>query len=312
MSLSRCTRIPVIAACVLFAACADERAGSGDYADSMAREHAVDTPQSNVHAMVPTAAVTAGPVTYGAAGQYAGFEAYPQSVDQDTSGIRLPGIILIHEWWGLNENMRAHAQQLAGEGYRVLAVDLYGGNVAETPEEAQATMRTVMGDEVALLTNLEAAQAHLAELRQAPAVGVMGYCFGGAMALNAALAMPGDLDALVIYYGNLTTDSDRLETLEMPILGIFGAEDQSIPVEQVREFEETLVDLEKQADIHVFEGAGHAFANPSGDNFASGPTQRAWELTRRFLRENLGPVASPASPPSTGNTTAPATEPPTE
>lgn len=282
------TRLPFVLLGLLLitGGCAEETEQPQDFADTLARAHEADTPQANVFAMEPHIPVTGGPVTYGTA--FSGYEVWPEQADSiGQTDAALPGVLLIHEWWGLNDNIRAHARQLAGEGYRVLAVDLFGGRVAEDPQTAQGYVQQAMQNERVALENLEAAYTHLTETRGAADVAVMGYCFGGGMALNAALALPEDLDALVIYYGQLTTDESRLEALDMPVLGIFGSEDEAIPVDQVRAFEEALNEVDAEAEIHVFEGADHAFANPSGAQFQEEAAREAWDLTRDFLSRHL-------------------------
>ncbi len=121
---------------------------------------------------------------------------------------------------------------------------------------------------------------------QAPAIGVIGWCFGGGWALQTALLLP-KLDAAVIYYGELVTDSQALKKLETPVLGIFGAKDQGIPVEKVRSFETALKSLGKTAEIYIYENAGHAFANASGDRYVPEAAADAWQKTTRFLNQHL-------------------------
>ena len=116
----------------------------------------------------------------------------------------------------------------------------------------------------------------------------IGWCFGGAWSLNTALAMPDTLDAAVIYYGHLVTDPERLETLQMPILGLFGAEDQGIPLDSVEAFSSALETLGKDATIVVYPGADHAFANPSGHNYQPEAAEAAWRETVSFLGRVLG------------------------
>jgi carboxymethylenebutenolidase len=230
---------------------------------------------------------------------YTGYMAAPQRPDSvaeargRTADAPLPGVILVHEWWGLNENITAMARRLAGEGYRVLAVDLYGGNVGNTPDEAQMLMRQALDDPETLTANLRAAYAFLKERYDAPRVAVMGWCFGGSMTMRTAVNLPTELDAAVVYYGQVSNYTDeQLQALDMPILGFFGAEDQSIPVSEVRAFEETLSELGKDAEIKVYEGAGHAFANPSGRNYVEQAADDAWDRTVAFLNEHLYPQTS--------------------
>ena len=98
---------------------------------------------------------------------------------------------------------------------------------------------------------------------------------------------PGSIDATVIYYGRLVTDEEELSTIEAPILGIFGELDQGIPVETVREFDDVLWELGKDAEIHVYENADHAFANPSGTRYNEQAALDAWQKTLSFFKEHL-------------------------
>ena len=213
-----------------------------------------------------------------------GYYAYPQDAVEP-----LPGILAIHEWWGLNENIEAMARRLAGEGYQVLAVDLYNGEIADTSEGAKQLVQKVASNPFAAEANISKAYSFLATEKQAPQIGSIGWCFGGSWSLSTALLFPQELDAAVIYYGGQIKEAttEELSTLEMPILGIFGAEDSSIPLETVSEFESTLDELGKEAEITVYEDAGHAFANPSGQNYVPEAAERAWEQTKEFLNEHL-------------------------
>ena len=270
------TMMAVLAAAPLSAA--------DDYVERMSREHAADKPLSSPAARTPPAGeIAEEEVEYAAldAGKIKGFLAYPKGAAE------APGIIVIHEWWGLNDNIRAMARRLAGEGYQALAVDLYEGRTAERREDASALMKEAMGSSGRLEENLKQAYAFLEEERKAPRVGVIGWCFGGGWSLQTALLLPDAIDATVIYYGRLVTDPGVLEALNMPILGIFGSLDQGIPVESVRKFEEALRSLGKDAVIHVYEGAGHAFANPSGTRYQEDAALDAWEKTAAFFARNL-------------------------
>ena len=212
-----------------------------------------------------------------------GYYAYPQDVTEP-----LPGILAIHEWWGLNENIEAMARRLAGEGYQVLAVDLYGGQVAETPEAAKQLVQQVANNPFGAEANITKAYNYLVEEKQAPQVGSIGWCFGGSWSLETALLFP-QLDAAIIYYGGQIGEAteEELSTLEMPILGIFGAEDSSIPLETVEEFESELQQRSAETEIIVYEDAGHAFANPSGQNYVPEAAEAAWSETTEFLNKYL-------------------------
>lgn len=263
---------------------AEPTEGDAEYAQKMSEEHKDDTPQASpAVGAEPRQAVVTEEVVYATLDgvEIKGYLAQPAEGAEGA-----PGILVIHEWWGLNDNVRAMARQLAGEGYQALAVDIYSGRVAEEPEDARTFMQEAMATPDAVDDNLRQAHAFLND-RGAPKTGSIGWCFGGGMSLRTALLHPIDLDAAVIYYGRLETDEDTLRPLEMPILGIFGAEDQGIPVDTVRAFETSLKNLGKAAQVHVYEGADHAFANPSGSRYQVEAATDAWGKTLAFFAQNL-------------------------
>lgn len=275
---------------VLAAACSPGAPGEGEdtgYDERVAAEHAGDRP-------VPGAAgeaaddveVTTREVVYGTQDgrELRGYLAHPAGAELRADD-GLPGLIVIHEWWGLNENVETMARMFAQQGYETLAVDLFGGEVADSPDRARQLTGAV--DETQARDNLRQAARFVAEELQAPRLGVVGWCFGGRWSLDAALETPGDVHAAVVYYGQPVTERERLARLDAPFLGIYGAEDSSIPVEQVRRLESTLEELGKDAEVHVYEGAGHAFANPSGNRYAPEAARDAWEKTLAFLAEHL-------------------------
>ena len=193
-----------------------------------------------------------------------------------------PGVVMVHEWWGLNEHIKEKAEELAEQGYRVLAVDLHG-SVATTREEAMALVGSL--DQEAALSNMKAAVAFLKQ-EGAEKVAVLGWCFGGGQALQFSLTGE-DIDATVVYYGTLVTEPARLSAIQWPVLGIFGSADQSISTTTVAAFEAALNQLEIENEVYVYEGVGHAFANPSGNNYASEEAKDAWEKTLTFLNRTL-------------------------
>jgi carboxymethylenebutenolidase len=197
-----------------------------------------------------------------------------------------PAVIVIHEWWGLNDNVETMARMLAHEGYAALAVDLYGGEAAGDPEGARALMQKVMDDPAPAKDNLRQAHAYLTGTLGAPRTGVIGWCFGGGWSLQTALLLP-ELDAAVMYYGRVVTDQEELRALRAPLLGLFGAEDQGIPVDGVRAMEAALGELGKDATVVVYPGAGHAFANPSGTRYQPEAAKDAWARTTAFFAEHL-------------------------
>jgi len=268
-------------------------AGGGDpatdeeYARRMAAEHTADSPTASGAATAdPAAAVEETEVSYATVDgkPVRGFLARPAA-----GADKAPAIIVIHEWWGLNDNIRSMARRLAGEGYTALAVDLYAGRVAEDPQDARRYMGETMEQPGNAEDNLRQAYRYLTSELGASRAGVIGWCFGGGWSLRTALLLPTEIDATVIYYGRLVTDRDQLATLDAPVLGIFGGADQGIPVDTVRQFESALESLDKEASIHVYDGAGHAFANPSGTRYVAAAAEDAWKKTLDFFEENLQP-----------------------
>ncbi len=254
------------------------------HTERMAREHASDAPIANpLSAAPPSRAVMGEDVVYGAfdGRGVTGYVARPADVDGP-----LPGVIVIHEWWGLNDNVRAMTRRLAAEGFEALAVDLYGGRSASTPDDARALMEGVNENPDAARTNLRQAAAWLRE-RGVPSIGSLGWCFGGGWSLQTALLLGDEADAAVIYYGFVETDPDALAPLEAPVLAFFGGQDQGIPLDRVHAFEQALIGLGKPAEVIVYPDAGHAFANPSGRNWQPEAADAAWTRTIEFLHERL-------------------------
>lgn len=194
-----------------------------------------------------------------------------------------PGVVMIHEWWGLNDGIKEQARTLAAKGFAVFAVDLYDGNVAATPEDARKYVSGIKPEEA--VANMKDAVAFLRS-KGATRVASLGWCFGGGQSLQ--LALSGEkLDATVIYYGSLTDDEKKLSAMKWPVLGVFGDKDQSITVDSVRKFEAALGRIGTEKEIYVYPGVGHAFANPSGANYAPEETKDAWDKTVTFLVKHL-------------------------
>lgn len=198
-----------------------------------------------------------------------------------------PAILVIHEWWGLNDGVRAMADRLAGLGYIVLAVDLFGGKTASTPAEARELMLKVVENPDRATENIQQAYEFLRDTAGAPRIASLGWCFGGGWSLNTALLFPDELNAAVIYYGQVTDNESKLEPLNVPILGIFAAQDRGIPVESVQGFEQALESLGKDYEIEIFPDVGHAFANPTGRNYNAQAADKAWGQTVAFLDSHL-------------------------
>ena len=200
-----------------------------------------------------------------------------------------PAIIVIHEWWGLNDHIKHWADRLAADGYVALAIDLYDGVVATTREEARAAMRSATEDPTRALATMRASFRFLSSHEQVRGrrTGCLGWCFGGGMSLRLAMAEP-ELDATIIYYGRLVDDPEQLARIRAPVLGVFGTEDRGIPPESVESFASAMKQAERPCRIRSYE-ANHAFANPSSARYDEANAAQAWSEVRAFLREHLMP-----------------------
>ena len=268
------------------AAQAAERSAMDATTEKMAEQHKHDKPTATAAATTPPAQeVTGEDVVYATVGgkPVHGFLARPKVPAKGP----LPGIIVIHEWWGLNDNIRGMAKRLAGEGYTALAVDLYGGQTADTPDKAKELMGAVLKDTAPGADNVKQAYSYLETQEKAPKIGVIGWCFGGGWSLQTALLLPDKIDATVIYYGHLETDKAKLALLKMPVIGFFGGKDQGITADSVRAFEKTMKELGKSVEVHIYEDANHAFANASGGAYNPKAAEDAWKRTTAFLKKNL-------------------------
>jgi carboxymethylenebutenolidase len=196
-----------------------------------------------------------------------------------------PAVLLIHEWWGLNDHIKHWADRLAADGYATLAVDLYGGKSATTREEATAAMKAV--DEAKAKATLLAAFDFLGSDGRIMAKkrACVGWCFGGGWSLQLAIAQP-KLDAAVVYYGRLVDDGKQLAAIQAPMLGIFGNKDTGIPPKSVDAFEAAM--KAQKRDLRVLRyDAGHGFANPSGAAYDQENATKAWTEVRGFLASKL-------------------------
>jgi carboxymethylenebutenolidase len=201
---------------------------------------------------------------------------------------QFPGILIIHEWWGLNDWVKDQASKLSDLGYVALAVDLYRGKVATTADEAHEIMRGVPDDRAA--RDLHAAFEFLKSQPNVKKdrIASIGWCMGGGYSFNVALQEP-TLTADVINYGHLATEPESLKKINASILGIFGGQDRGIPVEDVKKFEQTMKQLGKKVEIVIYPNAGHAFENPNNKaGYRPDDAADAWKRTVKFLAETLG------------------------
>ncbi|MEM7169666.1 MAG: dienelactone hydrolase family protein [Pseudomonadota bacterium] len=197
--------------------------------------------------------------------------------------VHAPAVMLIHEWWGLNDQIKAVAAELAKEGYLALAVDLYDGKSTTLREEAQAYMQGVVREDAQ--ETLETWVSWLrANARVQGGVGTVGWCFGGGWSLNASIDSP--VEATVVYYGRVNQPEDELANLKSPVLGHFATKDQWINQEMVDGFEANMNALGKSYEVFWYE-AEHGFANPTSSRYDEKDAKQAWERTVQFFKDNL-------------------------
>lgn len=207
---------------------------------------------------------------------------------QPTGEGTFPAIILIHEWWGLNESIKAYADAFAQEGYVALAVDLYNGKVATKVGKAMKLSRTVRKNEDVAFANLQAALDYLKQQSNVDKekLASVGWCFGGGWAYRVAKNDLG-VKASIIYYGRFVPDDD-FENMKALILGHFAEKDRIISVNDVKEFEANLKIANKEHSIFIYPNMKHGFAK---DLFTAKPTNEeskvAWERTLAFLEKHL-------------------------
>jgi len=199
-----------------------------------------------------------------------------------------PAVLVIQEWWGLNDWVKDQARALAKEGYVALAVDLYRGKVAAKQEDAHQLMMGAPPDRI--LRDLKAASAFLsarADVRK-DRIGSIGWCMGGRWSLALATEIPS-LAAAVAYYGAPPTEAAAIAAIKAPVLGNFGGDDKGPSPDQVKAFEAAMKKAGKSIDVKIYEGAGHAFANVNNPwgGYREPAAKDAWARTTAFLAANL-------------------------
>jgi carboxymethylenebutenolidase len=199
---------------------------------------------------------------------------------------RYPGVIVIHEWWGLNDWVKEQTQKIAEQGYVVLAVDLYRGKTATDPNEAHELMRGLPQDRA--VRDMQAAFDYLAARKDVTGrIGSVGWCMGGGYSLQLAIHQPR-LAACVVNYGALPTDPNDIQQIGAPVLGNFGGQDHGITPADVKAFQKSLTALGRYVDIKIYDDAGHAFENPNNQTgYKPADAADAWARTIAFLKKAL-------------------------
>ena len=270
---------------LMLTACGTAPTADEQELDATMKEHGHDLPvASPMVALAPAQPVSGEAVVYHTVdGQpVQGWLARPDNATGD-----LPALIVIHEWWGLNDNIRRAAERLAGEGYVTLAVDLHRGNTAESPKDAMKMGRVLSQNKDLAEANLQDAIAYLKTSDGVSGIGVIGWCQGGRWSMQTALSFPADIDATVVYYGRVPADKAELEVLDMPVLGVFAGDDFIVPPQMAYNFAAAMSDLKKDLEFYMYRDAAHAFSNPSGTDYNAEAAADAWIHTTAFLARNL-------------------------
>jgi len=199
-----------------------------------------------------------------------------------------PALVVIQEWWGVNDWIKEQAARYASKGYVALAVDLYHGKVADNPDMAHELMRGLPQDQG--VRDLTSAVRFLGSRKDVKRdrIGAVGWCMGGGYALQLAIAAPS-LKAVAINYGALATDKSQLAKVHAAVLGNFGGQDQGIPPDAVHAFEASMKSLGKSVDAKIYPDAGHAFENPNNKGgYRAGDAADALGRIDRFFADQLG------------------------
>ncbi|HYM19861.1 MAG TPA: dienelactone hydrolase family protein [Candidatus Kapabacteria bacterium] len=188
-------------------------------------------------------------------------------------------VIMVHEWWGLNDYIKSEADRVSSElGVSVLAVDLYDGKVASTPDEAGKLAQSESADRAKAILS-----GAIASLGSSAHIATIGWCFGGGWSHQAALLGSTQTVGCVIYYGMPEMDEAKLKAANFPVLGIFGTKDQWINQKVVTDFQAAMKKAGKKLTVYNYD-ANHAFANPSNPHHDKKATADAWTHTEAFFR----------------------------
>lgn len=218
--------------------------------------------------------------------------------DDEVKGER-PGVLVLHEWWGLNDYAKMRARQLAEMGYVAFAADIYGKGVrARTADEARRLSARFKGDHRLMRARVRAALWELKarELVDAKKVAAIGYCFGGTAALELARS-GAKLRAVVSFHGGLDTPAPAVRGRIAPsVLVLHGGDDPHVPLDEVVGFQKEMREAKADWQMIIYGGAVHSFTNPkAGDDPSRGSAyneragRRAWDAMRLFLAETIGP-----------------------
>lgn len=195
-----------------------------------------------------------------------------------------PGVVLIQEWWGLNDQIKGMADDLIKAGYRVLVPDLYRGDVTLEQAEAQHKMEDLDFDD-ATNQDIRGAAGYLKT--SSPQVAVMGFCMGGILTMLSAIHLSEEIQAAISWYGVPPEAGGDPSTIRIPVQGHFGTADSFFPPETVDALEEKLEAGNVDYDFYRYEGKEHAFGNETGDSYDAAAKEKAWARSLAFLKEYI-------------------------
>ena len=201
----------------------------------------------------------------------------------------LPAVIIVHDWFGLNQTVRSAAERLAGDGFIVLAVDMFGGRTADNVAAARELEVEVVENSRAAEDNLRQAIEFIRISSGAPSIAIVGYGFGGGWALRSALEPRSRLSAAVSFYGQVITDEDRLADAKVPILGFFSESDRAVPVQNVRDFAASMRGLQKEAEVKILDDVRRGFVDVNSENYNGARAGEAWRQMVGFLNTQMSP-----------------------
>ena len=247
--------------------------------------------------LAPTADDELPPAIVGAERDMQGMSLAYVEGDDETNGYLavpagegpFPALVIVHEWNGLVGRVRRVADDLAAEGYVVLAADLYRGRTGATSEENIALMQEAQADQPAMIANLDAAVSFLrARPDVTGRVGTMGWCFGGGVVLSYGLGGVNH-EATAIFYGQLIDDPEALQAMDHEVYGTFAREDSGPAPDEVARFEQALDAAGVEHDLHIYDAVDHGFwLRVDGDpELRTEPALDAWQRLKAYLDRTL-------------------------
>ncbi len=192
-------------------------------------------------------------------------------------------LFVYQEWWGLNDHIKKEAETFYNDlgDVNVLALDMYDGQVGTTPQEAGKIMQSTPKERLTAI--MQGALSHVGAKAK---IASVGWCFGGMLSLQSALLEGKQAVGCVMYYGRPEQDVEKLKTLTVDVLGIFGSQDQGIPPATVTKFEENMKSAGKQVTVKMYD-AVHGFANPSNAKHDPVATADAYKNAIEYLKKKF-------------------------